>query len=66
MGNCFSSAPAAEPLPVGRGKALKITDVVLQPEDDVRKYYTFDKILGKGNFGVVHQVRLGTSVVVSA
>lgn len=36
---------------------MKITDLVLQAEDDVRKYYTFDKVLGKGNFGVVHQVR---------
>lgn len=57
MGNCFSAPEQQEALPTGRGKALKITDHVLQAEDDVRKYYTFDKVLGKGNFGVVHQVR---------
>lgn len=36
-------------------KALKVQQVV-QQSGDVRDFYTFDKQLGKGNFGIVHLV----------
>uniref|UniRef100_A0A7S2QUB8 Calcium-dependent protein kinase n=1 Tax=Chlamydomonas chlamydogama TaxID=225041 RepID=A0A7S2QUB8_9CHLO len=37
------------------GKSLNLGHV-LEQTGDVRDYYTFDKVLGKGNFGVVHLV----------
>lgn len=51
MGACGSKNDA---VPAGY-KALKVSSVVAQTTD-VRDVYTFDKQLGKGNFGVVHLV----------
>lgn len=51
MGICQSSDGA---MPEGY-KALKVQSLV-QQAGDVREFYTFDKQLGKGNFGIVHLV----------
>mmetsp|Transcript_12291 Transcript_12291/g.22016 ORF Transcript_12291/g.22016 Transcript_12291/m.22016 type:complete len:507 (-) Transcript_12291:2527-4047(-) len=51
MGVCCSKE---DHVPPGY-KALKVSSVV-ESLSDVRKDYNFDKILGKGNFGVVHLV----------
>ncbi len=51
MGMCQSSDGA---MPEGY-KALKVQSLV-QQAGDVREFYTFDKQLGKGNFGIVHLV----------
>ncbi|KAG2428086.1 hypothetical protein HYH02_014477 [Chlamydomonas schloesseri] len=51
MGNCSSQDST---VPAGY-KALKVQNVV-QQSGDVRDFYTFDKQLGKGNFGIVHLV----------
>lgn len=48
MGNCCSNDPAAY-------KALK-ADRILEPTGNVKDYYNFDKVLGKGNFGVAYLV----------
>jgi hypothetical protein len=37
-------------------KTLNLSDTILEKPGDVRDYYTFDKVLGKGSFGVVHLV----------
>jgi calcium-dependent protein kinase len=37
-------------------RTLKLSNAILDKAGDVRDYYTFDKVLGKGNFGVVHLV----------
>ncbi len=51
MGSCASTENS---VPEGY-KALKVQSVV-QQQGDVRDFYTFDKQLGKGNFGIVHLV----------
>jgi serine/threonine protein kinase len=37
-------------------RTLDLSGTILEQPGDVRDYYTFDKVLGKGNFGVVHLV----------
>ncbi|PNH11143.1 Calcium-dependent protein kinase 17 [Tetrabaena socialis] len=49
MGACGSTENAVPP-------AHKALQSVVQTGGDVRDYYTFDKQLGKGNFGIVHLV----------
>lgn len=48
MGNCCTTESAAY-------KALK-ADRILDPTGNVKDFYTFDKVLGKGNFGVAYLV----------
>lgn len=59
MGVCCSTEAQTVPHPAGgkapEGKTLKVGHI-LENSGDVREYYTFDKVLGKGNFGVVHLV----------
>nr|AFK09219.1 calcium-dependent protein kinase [Dunaliella salina] len=38
------------------GKEKRTTPTVLDNAPDVRQSYVFDKVLGKGNFGIVHMV----------
>jgi hypothetical protein len=53
---CGSSSAAAAAGEVPEGyKALKVQSVVASAHD-VKQLYTFDKLLGKGNFGIVHLV----------
>ena len=37
-------------------KTIDLSGTILEKPGDVRDYYTFDKVLGKGSFGVVHLV----------
>lgn len=37
-------------------RTLDLSGTILEQAGDVRDFYTFDKVLGKGNFGVVHLV----------
>lgn len=46
----------AKKTPRGDSMATSFKTNVLEHAGDVRDYYTFDKVLGKGNFGVVHLV----------
>lgn len=42
---------------VGGKRTIDLSGTILEKPGDVRDYYTFDKVLGKGSFGVVHLVQ---------
>ncbi len=64
MGICSSAEAASASTPAAhKGREASKTDKgavntnkILDSAGDVREVYTFDKVLGKGNFGVVHLV----------
>eukprot|EP00955_Chlamydomonas_euryale_P086601 364228-Chlamydomonas_euryale.AAC.17 len=39
-----------------RERMLKLGGILEQPTGDVRDYYKFGAVIGKGNFGIVHKV----------
>lgn len=56
---CGSSSPASaatSPDAKGKQSAGEKQAKILDDATDVREHYNFDKVLGKGNFGVVHLV----------
>eukprot|EP00798_Chlamydomonas_sp_ICE-L_P004948 gene4948-34724_t len=68
MGSCGSKSAVASHQPTATGGATKSkgktpadTSQILPKTGDVRDFYTFDKVLGKGNFGVVHLVYCKTT-----
>lgn len=61
MGSCSSKDAVASNNPSpehirSKPKSAANTANILEKTGDVRDFYTFDKVLGKGNFGVVHLV----------